>query len=167
MKDRFQRVIQEHGPAITRIASSYVKTTAERDDLLQDVMLAIWKALPTFRGEASLRTFIFRIVHNRAMDHVWKRRRRRAAHPDDALYDQIPSTAIGPEALVAGSQTGRRLIAAVRALPLGQRQAITLHLEGLSHSEIADVLGVTENNVAVRIHRSRNSLRAALETIDE
>src|SRR3546814_19424760 len=61
-------VLRQHGPMLSRIAASYEFESARREDLLQEISLALWRALPRWRGEASLRTFAARIAHNRAVD---------------------------------------------------------------------------------------------------
>src|SRR5215469_9476703 len=69
-KEQFERILAEHGPALSRLAGSYTHTRSDRDDLLQETAFAIWQALPRFRGECSERTFIFRIAHNRAIAYL-------------------------------------------------------------------------------------------------
>ena len=157
--DRFDEVIEEIGPSIVRIASSFASPGPEREDLLQEVMLALWQALPRFRGDSSIRTYVFRIVHNVVVDHVWRRRRTQERK---ATLGQPPTEKPhGPHDQLAGKEAGEKLLEAVRALPLGQKQVMTLALEGLSHDEVGEVLGITENNVAVRLHRARKALRKA------
>lgn len=153
---QYLRIIGEHEPAIRRLAASYEREPARREDLVQDIWLALWQALPAFRGGCSERTFVFRVAHNRAITHVRRWVRRHA----DALDDETALAAVtpDPERTAAEHQQRTRLLAAVRELPLGVRQAIVLRLEGLSHREIADVLGITENNVAVRLSRARAAL---------
>src|SRR5215472_5597705 len=70
LKEQFERILAEHGPALSRLAGSYTNTRSDRDDLLQETVFAIWQALPRFRGECSERTFIFRIGHNRAIAYL-------------------------------------------------------------------------------------------------
>ncbi|NJL28565.1 MAG: sigma-70 family RNA polymerase sigma factor [Thermoanaerobaculia bacterium] len=69
----------------------------------------------------------------------------------------------GPEAVTAALERHRQLLAALRRLPVGQRQVLALALEGLAQREIAEVVGISESNVAVRLHRARGALRAELE----
>ena len=69
----FDRLLAENGPALSRLAASYTNTAADRDDLVQEIALSIWRGLPQFRGECSERTFIFRIAHNRAVTHLTRR----------------------------------------------------------------------------------------------
>lgn len=63
----FEECLRVHGPALWRVIATYAPTGAERDDLAQEVLLAVWKALPRFRGESSAKTFVLRIAHNRCL----------------------------------------------------------------------------------------------------
>jgi RNA polymerase sigma-70 factor (ECF subfamily) len=77
----------------------------------------------------------------------------------------VPDRAATPEAAASGEQLRQRLLAAIQDLPVGQRQAIVWTLEGLSQTEIADVLGITEGAVAVRVTRARQQLRQRMENL--
>lgn len=158
--DRCVRMLQEHDRSLRRLAASYERDPARQEDLIQDIWLAVWRALPQFRGECSERTFVFRIAHNRAVSHVDHWQRRRA----DTLDDEAPIAAPGPDPEHALSQQQRheRLRAAVQSLPLSMRQVVVLVLEGLTHAEVAEILGITENNVAVRLTRARAELSRVL-----
>jgi RNA polymerase sigma factor (sigma-70 family) len=157
---RLDRLLAANGPALLRLASSYTNTSSDRDDLFQDIAVAVWQALPRFRGECSERTFLFRVAHNRAIDYL--RRRRALTTPletEAEPHDSRPN----PETGLAREQQGERLRQAIHRLPLPYRQVITLVLEEMSYSEIAEVLGVTETNVGVRLNRARQLLRKLLE----
>ena len=154
----FDRLLAANGPALARLAASYTNTAADRDDLLQEIALSIWRGLAQFRGECSERTFLFRIAHNRAVTYVTRRRPHSSAEDID-----IPDTRPTPEAGLAREQQGERLRHAVSALPLLYRQAVTLTLEGLDYGEIAQVLGISESNVGARLSRARQMLRETLE----
>jgi RNA polymerase sigma factor (sigma-70 family) len=161
--ERFDRILREYGPALSRLAFGYEKAPGAREELTQEIALAIWRALPHFRGECSERTFVYRIAHNRGLTHAYKR--QPAHQPLDELppplepIDPRPH----PEEQVAITRRRDRLRSAIQRLPLVQRQAIMLTLEELSHAEIAEVLGITENNVGVRLNRARKALKEALE----
>ena len=158
--DRCVRLLQEHDRSLRRLAASYERDPARQEDLVQDIWLAVWRALPGFRDECSERTFIFRIAHNRAVSHVdhWQRRRTDALDEDAAFPAPDPD----PEHALSQQQRHERLRHAVQALPLSMRQVVVLALEGLTHAEVADVLGITENNVAVRLTRARAELARRL-----
>jgi RNA polymerase sigma factor (sigma-70 family) len=159
----FHALITAHGSALGRLAWSYTRAADEREDLVQDIALAIWGALPRFRGECSERTFLFRIAHNRAIANL-ARRRLPIVEADEEL--EIEDAAPDPERALSSEQQGQRLVEAVRRLPVGYAQVVTLTLEGMSYAEIADVLGISETNVGARLTRAREMLRRLLRTSD-
>ena len=116
----------------------------------------------TFREEASERTFAFRIAHNRGLTHGWRARGSVTADLDEA--EELADPRLDPESELHAGERRDRLRQAIRRLPLIARQVVVLSLEGLSQREIGEVLGITENNVAVRLTRARKLLRQALET---
>jgi RNA polymerase sigma factor (sigma-70 family) len=156
----FDRLLEENGSAMSRLAASYTDSAADRDDLVQEIALAIWRALPHFRGECSERTFAFRIAHNRAVTYLTRRRAQKAEAVDVV---HVADTAPGPEAGLVREQQGARLRRAVHSLPLLYRQVVTLMLEDLEYDEIAQVLGISESNVVARLSRARQMLRELME----
>ena len=157
---RFARMLGEFGPSLDRLAAAYEGDRAERDDLLQDISFALWRALPTFRGECSERTFVYRIAHNRGLTHR-ARRRLRVTEPLDSV-EVVADPRSDPEQTTIRNLTRERLQAAVRRLPEGARQVVILSLSGLGAAEIGEVLGITENNAAVRLSRARRALKDLL-----
>ena len=161
--DRFNRILREYGPALSRLAFGYERVPSQREELMQEIALAIWQALPHFRGECSERTFVYRIGHNRGLTHAVRRR------PEHEPLDELPQRLEPvdrkphPEDVIAKTQERNRLRSAIQRLPLAYRQVVMLMLEELSHAEIAEVLGLTESNVAVRMNRARKALKEALE----
>ena len=154
-----ERVLLTHGPALGRLAASYESRPALREELLQDIAFALWRALPTFRHKASEKTFVMRIATNRALSHIAAR--PPAADGLDAageIADMLPR----PDELAARIQAAGRLQQAVRELPLALRQVMVLAFEGLSNEDIAAVLGLTAGNVGVRLHRGKSMLKATL-----
>jgi RNA polymerase sigma factor (sigma-70 family) len=160
LEQRFDALLVTHGPSLSRLAASYARRASEHDDLFQEIAFAIWRALPGFRGEASERTFVFRIAHNRGISYLARRRT-----PADADNDEkeLPDTRPNPEEVLSANEESERLARAVRRLPVGHRQVVTLALEGFSYGEIADVLGISETNVGARLTRARQTLRELLE----
>jgi len=143
-----------------RFASGFELDPGYREDLLQDICLAVWQALPRFRGDCSERTFLFRIAQNKGLTHRVRRARKRWETTDlDHLADPSPN----PELEMVTRERYDRLAAAVRQLPELYRAAVLLTLEGFSHREIAEVTGTSEGNVAVRLARARQRLRELLE----
>jgi RNA polymerase sigma-70 factor, ECF subfamily len=159
----FEQIVRAHGDALSRLAWGYAADAADHDDVLQDILVAIWRALPRFRGESSERTFIFRIAHNRGSTFVSRRRAHEPLAPDQSIADPRP----GPDEELDRARRYARLTAAVRTLPAAQRQAVILRLEGFSLQEIAALQDVTENNVSVRLTRARDRLRELLGGDDQ
>lgn len=160
LEARLAALMAAHGPSVGRVAALHARGAADRADLEQDIWFAVWRALPGFRGECSERTFVFRVAHNRGISHSMARRRD-LVDLDAAgeLIDHGP----GPEHLTEQAEARARLFAAVRRLPPNLREPVALKLEGLADREIAEVLGITENNTAVRLTRARAALRALME----
>ncbi|HUO17095.1 MAG TPA: RNA polymerase sigma factor [Verrucomicrobiae bacterium] len=158
LQHEYEQLWSEFGASLARLAASYESNPQSREDLLQEIRLAIWMALPRFRGDASLRTFIFRIAHNRALTHVWRRKRSGMAEESEEILDPRSS----PEASAINRADQSRLLTAIRLLPIPFRQVLTLALEDLSHAEISAVLGISENNVAVRMNRAKKLIKERL-----
>ena len=120
--------------------------------------MALVRALPAFRGEASLKTYVLRTAHNVCLRQGMRQRRWKV----DPI-GEVADPAASAERRTIRRQEEARLLAAIRGLPVGLRQVLTLTLEELPQREIADMLGITENAVAIRMHRARRLLRARLE----
>jgi RNA polymerase sigma-70 factor (ECF subfamily) len=151
----FHDLLDAHGPSLRRLVRGYEADPDAREELLQDILVALWRALPSFRGDASLRTFVLRIAHNVAARHVARAvRRPRTTELPEALPAEQPDTV---EAL-SQHQRQQALFAAVRALSLADQQVALLHLEGLANTEIAEITGTTASNVGTRLSRIRTRL---------
>jgi len=155
-------VLREHGAMLFRIASGYTRTNAARDDLAQEMSVAVWKALPAFRGDGPLKAFVARTAQFAALDHVRKRSNR---VDGDAIDDSFESHDPRPDEHAGQSQRRRHLLQAVRDLPVGQRECVLLVLEGFSNREIAEILGMPGNTVDQRLSRARQHLRTLLEAV--
>jgi len=150
---RFGELMEAYAAPVRRLCAAYTFTSADRDDLFQDIFFAIWRALPGFRGDASVRTWLYRIAHNVAL--TWQHRDRRRQSREAPLEDRVPDPE-SPSAL-------RRLALerAIATLNPADRALTLLWLEGLTAAEIEDVTGVKAATVAVRLSRIRKQLRPA------
>lgn len=156
---RFEAILAREGAALRRVTASYAADSGRREDLFQDICLALWTALPRFRGEASERTFVFRVAHNRGIAAA---ARRGLATAELDAAEEVADRGPDPAAAAEQRQRQASLQQAVRRLPLGLRQALALALEGFSYREIGEVMGISEGNVAVRVTRARKALRELL-----
>lgn len=165
LRATFDRLLAEEGAALGRVARVYARDPGEAADLAQEIAVAVWLALPQFRGESSERTFVFRIAHNRGISFAARRRARERTTPLGAGDEDATDPRPTPEEALDVRRRRDALLRALAELPLGARAVIALDLEGLTHQEIADVLGSTPNSVAVRLHRARAVLRERLSTM--
>jgi RNA polymerase sigma-70 factor (ECF subfamily) len=156
---QIERIISDYGSGLARVAASYEADRMLQEDLLQEILLAIHRALPSLEKETSLAPFVFRIAHNRSVTHVMKQagERRRSE-----LHEPEPEPDTPEQSMIAGERS-RRVTAAIRRLPLPYRQVMTLLLEELSYAEIAEALGLSLSNVGVRVNRAKAQLKAMLE----
>jgi RNA polymerase sigma-70 factor (ECF subfamily) len=155
----FNEIIADHLAMVRRIAAAYEANAAAQEDLVQDILCAVWRALPHFRGEGDLRGFIARIAANRAVTHV----QRALRIPESTeLTNDLAASESGPEADAITVDNKERLSRMLRALPIGLREPALLALEGLTQQEIAGVLGITPNAVAIRMSRAKSHLRKLL-----
>lgn len=150
----FQQAVTDHMGILLKTAHGFAQGAADREDLVQEMLITVWQALPGFNGQCQLSTFLYRVAHNRALN--WQRSRTRyhrkldhfAHHPHltlDAAADQQASRL-------------EWLYAVIRRLAPHDRTLLMLQLDGLPHREIAEVTGLTESNVGVRLHRIKHWL---------
>lgn len=156
----FEAIVADYGPLISRIASSYEADPSLREDLTQQIFLAVWQALPSWRAESSLKTFIARVAQNRSISFVTKQVRQ---GPVAELQDRIEADAPNPEEQAMQINEREMLMEATRRLPLPQRQVIILVLEGFTYPEISEMLEIAPNALALRLSRAKAALKAMLE----
>lgn len=160
MIDNFEQLIDQYGALISRVASSYEANEHLRQELTQEMLLAIWQSLKHFKGHSSFKTYILRIAHNKAVSHIAYQVKRKSTS-DEHLTNLAYSTTL--EEHSDQQQQINRLLHAIRALPVQPRQVITLAMEGLSYKDIGQVCGLDINHVGVIIKRAREQLAKVLE----
>jgi RNA polymerase sigma-70 factor (ECF subfamily) len=164
------RLVADHQRMVYGLALHLLGDAQEAMDLSQEVFLRVFRTLTQFRGQSSLRTWIYRIVVNQASNRQrWWRRRHRSQQValDDhvAHYGEIAEwrQSAMPDRVLQQVETKDRVQHALAELPFDQRAAIVLReIDGLSYEEIADALGVAVGTVKSRLARARGSLRIAL-----
>lgn len=154
-----EAVVREFAPAFARIAASYERDPALRDELLQEILIAVVNSLPRLRQSDRLKPFLFRIAHNRCLTHVTQRMRDRANQ--ETLHEPAAVSSGQDQALIEGERR-RRLLEAIRQLELPYRQVMTLVLEDMSYEEIAEALAISVANVGVRLNRAKQQLKVLL-----
>jgi len=153
---------RRHADAVYRVALSVTRDHALAEDVAQDSLLKAWQALPTFRGQASLKNWLLRITHNTAISAL---RRRRDVHVDPVEMPEAPT----PKHQTVEARVERRVSLDAFEEALGSldelsRSVVVLReVEQLSYEEIADVLEVPLPTVKTRLLRARRTLSTALE----
>ena len=157
------KLLADNGPRLLKICRVYAWTRADQDDLYQEMLFQLWRALPNLREASHADTWLYRIALNTAISFVRKdksRRTRIVSAADQPIHD-VPDTQPQPN-----SDTDERftqLSQAIAQLNSTEKAIITLFLEDLSYEKIAAVLGVTENNVGVMLHRAKKKLSTLMK----
>jgi RNA polymerase sigma-70 factor (ECF subfamily) len=159
-KKECEAFLRDNLGLLYRVAASYEAHPSIREDLLQEIVIAIWQAAARFEGRSSFKTYALRVAHNRAITHC-TREARRPATLEIGEHHQDQSA--GPEQEAERVMRQETLLAAVRELPIAQRQIIAMALEGMSYTEMGDVLEISSNNVGVRLNRARNRLQEIID----
>lgn len=162
-ESRFLALAAEYGPALQRLARGYEAEPSRQQDVVQDILVSLWTALPSFEGRSSERTWLYRVAHNVAASHVVKRRRDRLAQAVPVDDEAIAAVVRNAAREMEGRDAVQRLALLVRALRPADAQIILLYLEGLTHPEIAEITGLSVENVAVKVHRIKAVLVRALQ----
>ena len=166
MDDRtniFADWMRDHLGILHRITRAYAES-ADQHDLMQELMLAVWKSAPAFRGGSAPSTFIYRVALNRAL--TWRRsetgRKRRATDLDAEWHAVVHQPADGAEAALLD-----RLYSAIRQLRPVDRALMLMALDGVAHSEIARIHDFSETNVGVRLNRARRQISMLVQEQDD
>jgi RNA polymerase sigma-70 factor, ECF subfamily len=158
----FERIAAEYAAPIARLAGAHEADRSLRQDLLQEIHLALWRSLPAFQNRCSLRTWVYRVAHNVAATHVVRARRRRTSQLVNLDDVEIADDSADFGTTVDEARALARVAQLIQRLKPIDRQVIILHLEGLSRDDIAEIAGLSFSNVAIKIHRIKLLLRRAL-----
>jgi len=173
----FVALVERYNGSMLRLAASFVPSRAVAEEVVQDTWLAVLRGLPAFQGRASLRTWMFTILVNRA--RTTGSREQRTIPVADA-GPVVDASRFGPDGAwsappehwieeaedrIEAEKLGGLLKAAIDGLPGRQREVVLLRdVEGMSSAEVCDVLAISEANQRVLLHRGRGKLRQVLET---
>ena len=152
-----EALLSRYRPLVESKARAYFLLGAEHEDVLQEGMIGLYKAIRDFRGESSFDTWIYRLVVNSCLDH--RRRGWRLMPLVDAFAGTLRAPAVSSLDELLRSERGERVRAAVDRLSPDLRMAIVLrYTEGLSYDEVADALGCSVGTVASRLNRAHKKL---------
>jgi RNA polymerase sigma-70 factor (ECF subfamily) len=157
--DAFEEIYRAHVDAVYRRLTRILGPVEEREDLTQDVFVTLHRALPKFRGDAALGTWIQRIAINTAYDHLRRQGRRPATPTDDRFFDELCAPASSAETRAAVREELTRVFACLARIKPKKRIALLLRLvDGLSFEEIAELVDATPEAVAKRVQHGQREL---------
>jgi RNA polymerase sigma-70 factor (ECF subfamily) len=168
----FAAVVRAHHASLCRVARTFVGSEAVAEEVVQDTWLAVVRGVERFEGRSSLRTWLFRILMNRARTTATRERRSDSGvDPDEERFDGTGAWSSPPvpwSEQVEDRLVAERVAAAARnlleALPEAHRRVVVLRdVEGLSAAEVTELLGISDGNQRVMLHRGRARLRVGLE----
>lgn len=162
----FEEVYRENVQRVGRWARWLVGSPEDVEDVVQEVFLTAHRLLPTFRGDAKISTWLFRLTSNAARQHRRRRTRRRWLQLGAHLFGAQEPPAPSPEDQLQSSRDLELVRAALDALPEKYRTVLILsRLEGLSGEQIVEITGIKLATVWVRLHRARLELAARFEKL--
>lgn len=162
-EERFAGLLADNRDRIYRIVCCYIRDPEVRQDVYQDVLMGLWRALDSFEARSMLSTWVYRVALNTCLAHLRSAKRRaavidREASVDDAVAD--------PEAGAQGESADiAHLYRCIHQLKDADRALLSLYLEDLDTREIAEVLGIPDGTVRVQLHRAKKTLQELWERL--
>jgi len=164
----FDEVYSRHSTMIYNLALRMSGDREAAADLTQDIFLRIYRHLGSFRGNSSLKTWVYRVGLNQCRSRLGRKRPLEQPLAEEGAEGvaPLPDPARGPEEIAMAGETAERVTAALAGIHLAFREAVVLRdLQGLEYEEIAQLLDVPIGTVRSRIARGREALRLALESM--
>jgi len=156
---QFTEWAHEHGAILHHVVNGFAAGD-DRNDLLQEVWLAVWKSIPLFRGQAKPTTYLYRVSHNAAL--LWVRTEKNYRRRVEKFGESVPG-GFAPDADALADERLAKIYSAIRGLKPLERSLMLLSLDGLSYREMAEVLGLSESNVGAKLNRIKNQLTQTLK----
>ena len=155
MEKKFLKVIHDYQKIVYKICKVYRDSIEDQEDLFQEIVYQLWKAYPGFKGESKVSSWIYRIALNTAIAIYRK--------PKVSIdyYEKFPEYS-HPSNAKPVSENEERLFWALRKLNDSEKAVISLSLEDYNYKEIAEITGLSESNVGVRLNRIKNKLKKIL-----
>jgi RNA polymerase sigma factor (sigma-70 family) len=154
-RDRFLDILENNIGIILKIAGAYAKTVHDREDLINDITLELWKSFASFKGESKISTWLYRVALNTSMNFKRKREKDRLFFLDDLKNSE------SPQWLTEYQDTSHSeiLYQCIDELSKLNKAIIMLYLDGNSHDEISDITGISKTNVGTKIGRIKEQLK--------
>lgn len=157
MKEKFTVEILPHQALILKICRMYRDSPEDQEDLFQEIIYQLWKSYPNFKGNSKITTWMYRIGLNTAMA-TFRKPKVKLEYSDGIAEKKLP------QENQTDSWREDLLFNAIRKLDEEERALIALYLEDMSYAEIAQIIGISENNVGVRLNRIKTKLKLILNS---
>lgn len=156
VEKEFLAIVSQYQPMLYKIVRLYRNSVEDREDLFQEIVFQLWKSYPNFRGEAQIKTWMYRIALNTALASFRKRSTK------INYLSQLPDLA---EEIISDEQVLReeRLFAVLILLEDGEKALIALYFDELSYQQMAEILGINENYVGVKLNRIKTKIKNLLK----
>ena len=154
----FKSWLTEHGGAILKVARAYTLTAEDCQDLVQEILLQVWRSLPQFQGRAGASTWLYRVALNTALGWHRKEHRRKVRQRPILEVEDRSAAGLDGARQAARRELVERLYAAIRQLPKTEAALVLFYLDDLSYRQMAEVLGISESNVGVKLNRAKKAL---------
>ena len=164
----FEQLVVRHQDLVFSLAFKLTGNKEMANDVAQEAFIRAWKAIDKFRGDSTFGTWIYRITVNSAWTLRKKAKKHNTLNIDETYEPVIIDEKRDPELVAINSDLSSTLINALDKIPLDQRIIVELkNIEGRSHKEIADILGISVTAAKVRLHRAHQRLRNILEEVEK
>jgi RNA polymerase sigma-70 factor (ECF subfamily) len=161
-KSLFMNWLGEHGASVIKVARAYTLTSDECQDLAQEILLQAWRSLPQFEHRASAATWFYRVALHTAMNWQRKDKPRRSRQQPLLEVHVLAIEGANSAEQAQHRETVEQLYNAIHQLPKTDAALVLLYLDQLSYREISEVLGISENNVGVKLNRAKKALSALM-----
>jgi RNA polymerase sigma-70 factor (ECF subfamily) len=155
VQEAFIRLVNEHRGMLYKVCRLYCFTEHDRQDLFQEIVIQLWKSYPAFRGEARFGTWLYRIALNTAISGLRKQRRRIVLTDPEHLPAQLQDIQYSAEK----EEQLQQLYTAINRLTEVEKALTMLYLEDKSYQEMEEILGISQNNLRVKMNRIKEKLR--------
>ena len=155
VEHEFLEVVERHQKIINKVIRIYARDSEDRRDLFQEIVFQLWRSYGAFRGESKVSTWLYRVALNTAITSLRSNKRR----PEHEELNEGVIPGLHSQASPDKNRQIEHLYLAIKTLGEMDRALVMLYLEDLSYKEIAQVLGLTEDNVGVKLNRIKSKLR--------
>jgi RNA polymerase sigma-70 factor (ECF subfamily) len=161
LTDQFLNILEKNIGIILKISKAYTNSVQDKEDLINDIVLELWKSFERFKGESKISTWIYRVALNTSMNFHRKKKSDKLYFPSDLKQFENSNWWISEP---SDSEQSEILYQCIDELDKLNKAIILLYLDGNSHDEISEITGISKTNVGTRIHRIKEQIKSLVIT---